>query len=85
MRWILPLIVFVLSGVIGHLFVLTSLPSFIMGKAHQTFEAQGIPENVFGFLSQIGHRLFLDCGENSHGSVINAPSVAGVHGDSEIF
>ena len=47
MRWILPLSVFVLSGVIGHLFVLTSLPSFIMGKAHQTFEAQGIPENVF--------------------------------------
>lgn len=47
MRLILPLIIFVLSGVIGHLFVLTSLPSFIMGKAHQTFEAEGIPENVF--------------------------------------
>lgn len=47
MRWILPLIVFVLSGVVGHLFVLTSLPSFIMGKAHQTFEAEGIPENMF--------------------------------------
>ena len=47
MRLIFPLFVFVLSGVIGHLFVLTSLPSFIMGKAHQTFEAEGIPENVF--------------------------------------
>ena len=47
MRWILPSIVFILSGVIGHLFVLTSLPSFIMGKAHQTFEAEGVPENVF--------------------------------------
>lgn len=47
MRWIVPLIVFLLSGVIGHLFVLTSLPSFIMGKAHQTFEASGIPENAF--------------------------------------
>ena len=47
MRLILPLFVFVLSGVVGHLFVLTSLPSFIMGKAHQTFEAEGIPENVF--------------------------------------
>lgn len=47
MRLILPLVIFVLSGVIGHLFVLTSLPSFIMGKAHQTFEAEGIPENVF--------------------------------------
>ncbi|GAB5456807.1 MAG: hypothetical protein Hens2KO_30360 [Henriciella sp.] len=47
MRWIVPLIVFVLSGVIGHVFVLTSLPSFIMGKAHQTFKAEGVPENVF--------------------------------------
>ena len=46
MRWIVPLIVFILSGVIGHLFVLTSLPSFIMGKAHQAFEAEGITENV---------------------------------------
>ena len=47
MRLIIPLMIFVLSGGIGHLFVLTSLPSFIMGKAHQTFEAEGIPENVF--------------------------------------
>ena len=47
MRLIFPLIVFELSGILGHLFVLTSLPSFIMGKAHQTFEAEGIPENVF--------------------------------------
>ncbi len=47
MRWVFPLIIFVLSAVIAHVFVLTSLPSFIMSKAHQTFEAQGIPENVF--------------------------------------
>lgn len=47
MRWIVPLIVFLLCAVLGHVFVLTSIPSFIMGKAHQTFEAQGIPPNVF--------------------------------------
>ncbi|MCR9268819.1 MAG: DUF1254 domain-containing protein [Hyphomonadaceae bacterium] len=47
MRWIVPLIVFLLCAVLGHVFVLTSIPSFIMGKAHQTFEAQGIPQNVF--------------------------------------
>lgn len=47
MRWIIPAVVFVLSGVIGHLFVLTSLPSFIMGKAHQALEAEGIPMNGF--------------------------------------
>lgn len=47
MRWIFPLVIFLLSGVLAHIFVLTSIPSFIMGKAHQTFEAEGIPENVF--------------------------------------
>lgn len=47
MRLILPLVVFVLSAAIGHVFVLTSIPSFIMGKAHQTFEEQGIPSNKF--------------------------------------
>lgn len=47
MRLIIPLIVFVLSGVLGHFFVLTNIPSFIMGKAHQTFESQGLPENMF--------------------------------------
>lgn len=47
MRWIIPLIIFLVSGVLAHVFVLTSIPSFIMGKAHQTFEAQGIPQNVF--------------------------------------
>ena len=47
MRWILPLVVFVISAIIGHIFVLTSIPSFIMGAAHQTFEAQGIPQNQF--------------------------------------
>ena len=46
MRWILPLVVFILNGVIGHLFVLTSLPSFFLGKAQQAFEAEGSPENA---------------------------------------
>lgn len=44
MRWIIPLIVFVLCAIIGHYFVLTSIPGFIMGKAHQTFDAQGVPQ-----------------------------------------
>lgn len=47
MRIIIPLIVFLISGVLGHVFVLGGIPGFIMGKAHQTFEAQGIPENRF--------------------------------------
>ncbi len=47
MRLIIPAIVFVLSAIIGHFFVLTSIPGFIMGKAHQTFEAQGIPMNIW--------------------------------------
>lgn len=45
MRIIVPLIIFLLSGVLGHVFVLTGIPGFIMGKAHQTFEAQGMPAN----------------------------------------
>lgn len=45
MKIILPLIVFVLCAVIGHFVVINGIPGFIMGKAHQTFEAQGIPEN----------------------------------------
>ena len=47
MRIIVPLIIFLLSGVLGHVFVLTGIPGFIMGKAHQTFEAQGMPANQF--------------------------------------
>ena len=47
MRIIIPLIVFVLSALVGHYVVLTSIPGFIMGKAHQTFEAEGIPVNTW--------------------------------------
>lgn len=47
MRWIVPLIVFVLSLVIGHSLVLTAIPAFIMGKAHQSFEKQGVPQNAW--------------------------------------
>ena len=45
MRIILPFIVFVLCTVIGHVGVINGIPGFIMGKAHQTFEAEGVPLN----------------------------------------
>lgn len=44
MRIILPLIVFVFCVLLGHSVVINGIPGFIMGKAHQTFEAQGVPE-----------------------------------------
>lgn len=47
MRFLIPGLVFISVAVATHLFVLTSLPGFIMGKAHQTFESQGIPLNVW--------------------------------------
>lgn len=47
MRFVLPGLIFILTAIAVHFFVLTSLPGFIMGKAHQTFEAQGIPLNVW--------------------------------------
>jgi len=43
MRLIVPIIVFLITGVLAHVVVLGGIPGFIMGKAHQTFEAQGIP------------------------------------------
>lgn len=47
MRVLVPALVFVATAIFAHFFVLTSLPGFIMGKAHQTFEKEGIPENVW--------------------------------------
>ena len=47
MRLIVPAIAFVLSAVLGHYFVLNGIPGFIIGKAHQTFEAEGIPPNTW--------------------------------------
>lgn len=45
MRVLIPALVFAVTALIAHVFVLTSMPGFIMGKAHQTFEAQGVPTN----------------------------------------
>ena len=47
MRFLIPGLIFIITAIAAHIFVLTSVPSFIMGKAHQTFEAQGIPMNVW--------------------------------------
>ena len=47
MRIIVPLIVFVFSAIVGHYVVLGGIPGFIMDKAHQSFEADGIPENTW--------------------------------------
>lgn len=47
MRWVFSLIVFALSAVAAHYFVLTSIPSFIMSKAHQTFAREGLPVNTW--------------------------------------
>lgn len=44
-RILVPALVFAVTGLFAHFFVLTSLPGFIMGKAHQTFESQGVPTN----------------------------------------
>lgn len=45
MRILVPALVFAATAVFAHFFVLTSLPGFIMSKAHQTFESQGVPTN----------------------------------------
>ena len=37
MRLIVPIIVFLITGALAHVFVLGWFPGFIMGKAHQTF------------------------------------------------
>ncbi len=47
MRLIVPIIVFLITGALAHVFVLGGIPGFIMGKAHQTFAAQGIPAYQF--------------------------------------
>lgn len=47
MRWILSLLVFAVFAAGTHFIILTGIPGFIMGKAHQTFEAQGVPENLW--------------------------------------
>ena len=47
MRILVPLIVFLLTGIIGHYLVLNGIPGFIMGKAHQTFAMSGVPENTW--------------------------------------
>jgi len=47
MRWVISLLVFAVTAVAAHFFVLSSIPGFIMNKAHATFEAQGVPQNVF--------------------------------------
>lgn len=47
MRWIYSLLVFALSALAAHYFILTSIPGFIMSKAHQTFESQGLPPNTW--------------------------------------
>lgn len=41
MRWILAASVFLLMALVGHIAVLTAIPSLIMGKAHDRMEAQG--------------------------------------------
>ena len=47
MRFLIPGLTFIATAIAAHIFVLSSVPGFIMGKAHQTFEAQGIPMNVW--------------------------------------
>ncbi|MDJ0920235.1 MAG: DUF1254 domain-containing protein [Henriciella sp.] len=47
MRWMVSCLVLVISAVVTHYFVLTSIPGFIMTKAHETFEAQGLPVNTW--------------------------------------
>lgn len=47
MRFLIPGLIFIITAIAAHLFILTSVPSFIMGKAHQTFEVQGVPMNVW--------------------------------------
>ncbi|MEP1144773.1 MAG: DUF1254 domain-containing protein [Henriciella sp.] len=47
MRWVYSFIVFAVSGLAAHYFVLTSIPGFIMSKAHQTFERGGLPMNTW--------------------------------------
>lgn len=47
MRWLVSLLVFLLMALASHFIVLGSIPGFIMNKAHATFEAQGLPQNVF--------------------------------------
>jgi len=45
MRVLIPSVIFVATALFAHFFVLTNLPSFIMGKAHQAMAAQGVPMN----------------------------------------
>lgn len=47
MRWLISLLVLVVMALASHFFVLGSIPGFIMNKAHATFEAQGLPQNMF--------------------------------------
>ena len=47
MRWLISLLVFAVTAVATHFLVLGSIPGLIMDKAHATFEAQGVPQNVF--------------------------------------
>lgn len=47
MRWIYSLLVFAVSALAAHYVILSSIPGFIMSKAHQTFEAQGLPLNTW--------------------------------------
>jgi len=47
MRWVISLVIFVVCAVASHFVILTNIPGFIMGKAHTTFESQGIPENTW--------------------------------------
>lgn len=47
MRWVIALLVFVVSAAAAHYVVLTSIPGFIMTKAHERFEAGGLPSNTW--------------------------------------